>query len=220
MPTAATDVGDLRAGAQPLGQAVDHRKDDIDQRRVEHLSALLRHQRVEARVLAVGESTAGAEASDDLLFDLGQQRYELGDAGEVVRSGRAREHGSALAWQEVCLPGRRRIRRSARPPRRPATRARSVRTGLRHRRSGRWWRAAVRPSCRTDGFGGRSTSGSTGWRCRPRRRCVRRTLGSIPRQRPGAHRLSSWLKTVGRRDNNRNGSKLCNFGSHEMVQMM
>ena len=106
MPTAATEVGDLRASAQPLGEAVGHRKDDIDQRRVEHLSALLRHQRVEARVLAVGESTASAEASDDLLFDLSQQRDELRDAGEVVRSGRPRQHRRAMARQRIGLRGR------------------------------------------------------------------------------------------------------------------
>ncbi len=70
MPTAATDVGDIRTGAQPCGQTVGQRQDDVDQRGVEHLAALLGHQRVEAWIVAVGQPAAGAEAADDLLLDL------------------------------------------------------------------------------------------------------------------------------------------------------
>ena len=42
MPTAATEVGHVGAGAQPLGQAVDQRQHDVDQRGVEHRAALSR----------------------------------------------------------------------------------------------------------------------------------------------------------------------------------
>ncbi len=43
---------------------------------------------VEARVGAVGQAAAVAEAADDLLLDLAQQRDELRDAGEVVGARR------------------------------------------------------------------------------------------------------------------------------------
>ena len=107
MATATADVGDVRAGAEPLRQTVGHRQDDVDQRGVEHLAALLGHQRVEPRVLAVGQPAAGVEAADDLLLDLAEQRDELRDAGEVVRAGRTGQHRRAMPRQRIRL--RRRV---------------------------------------------------------------------------------------------------------------
>ena len=106
MPTAATDVGDVDAGAKPVGQAVGHRQDDVDERGVEHLAALLGHQLVEARIVAVGQPAAVVEAADDLLFDLAEQRDELRDAGQVVRPGGAGQHRRAVARERVRLRGR------------------------------------------------------------------------------------------------------------------
>ena len=100
MTTAATEVGDVGAGAQPLRQPVDQRQHHVDQRGVEHLAALLRHQRVESRKLAVGQPAALAEAADDLLLDLAEQRKELGHQGEVVRPGRAGQHAARWAGSE------------------------------------------------------------------------------------------------------------------------
>ena len=103
MSTATAEVGDLRARGQPLGKAVGHRKDHVDERCVEHLPALFGHQRVEARVLAVGEPAAGAEAADHLLLDLRQQWDELSDAREVVRARGTGEHRGTLPRQRVRL---------------------------------------------------------------------------------------------------------------------
>ena len=65
MPTAATEVGDIRAGTQPFRKAVCHRQDDVDQRGVEHLAALLGHQLVEPRIFAIRHPAA-------LLVNLGR----------------------------------------------------------------------------------------------------------------------------------------------------
>src|ERR1700738_1403693 len=43
------------------GEALGHRKDDIDERGVERLAARLGHQLVEPRILAVGQSATGGE---------------------------------------------------------------------------------------------------------------------------------------------------------------
>ena len=44
---------------------------------------------------------SGAEAPDDLLFDLGEHRKQQGHQSQVVRSGRARQHLGALRGQRV-----------------------------------------------------------------------------------------------------------------------
>ena len=88
----------MSATSRPRAAApavLGERQDAVDQRGVEHLAALLGHQRVEARVLAVGQPAAVVEAADDLLLDLAEQRDELGDAGEVVGS---RGRVSTAAW--------------------------------------------------------------------------------------------------------------------------
>ena len=101
MSTAATDVGDVRAGAQSLRQTVDQRQDDVDQCGVEHLAALLGHQRVESRIVAVRQTAAVVEAVDDLLLDLAEQRDELRDSGEVVGAGGAGQRRRMVARQRI-----------------------------------------------------------------------------------------------------------------------
>ena len=149
MPTAATDVGDVRARAQPLRQPVDQRQDDVDERGVEHLAALLGHQRVEARVVAVGQPAAVVEAADDLLLDLAEQRDELRDAGEVVGSGGTGQHRGAVARQRIRL--RRRVvvdDPSGDHAAQPLAHVAFVEAcGIGD--LARWWPAGVRPSCRT-----------------------------------------------------------------------
>ena len=106
MTTAATDVGDVNAGAKPVRQPLGHRQDDIDERGVEHLAALLGHHLVESRILAVGQPAATVEASDDLLFDLTEHRNELRDAGQVVGPGGAGQHRRAMPRERIRLRGR------------------------------------------------------------------------------------------------------------------
>jgi hypothetical protein len=101
MSTAATDVRDIHAGAQSLRKAVGHRHNDVHQRGVEDLTAFLGHQRVEARVFAVGQPATVAEAADHLLLDLAEQRDELRDAGQVVGAGGSGKHRRTLARQGV-----------------------------------------------------------------------------------------------------------------------
>lgn len=107
MPAAAADVGQIRSGLQAVDETAGHRQDDVDQGGVEHLTALLGHQPVKARIFAVGQAAAVAEAVDDLLFDLGQQGDELCDAREVVGAGRAGQHRGPVFRQVVgALVGR------------------------------------------------------------------------------------------------------------------
>ena len=96
MATAATDVGDVNAGAKPVRESFRHRQDDVDERGVEHLTALFSHQLVEPRIFAVGQPASVMEAADDLLFDLADHRDELRDAGQVVGPGGARQHRRAM----------------------------------------------------------------------------------------------------------------------------
>src|SRR3954451_22357350 len=96
MPTAATDVGDVGTGAEPVRQPFGHREDRVDERSVEHLAALLGHQLVEPRVLAVGQAAAGAEAAEDLLLDFAEHRDELRNAGKVVGAGGAGQYRGAV----------------------------------------------------------------------------------------------------------------------------
>ena len=103
MPTAATDVGNARTGAQPRGQTVGERQDDVDQCGVGHFTAHLGHQRVKPRVVAVGQAAAGSETADDLLLDLSQQRDELRHSGQVVGAGGARQCRRMFARQPIGL---------------------------------------------------------------------------------------------------------------------
>ena len=103
VPTAATEVGHIDTGPQACRQPVDHRQDHVDQGSVEHFAALFGHQRVKARILAVGQPAAVVEAADHLLLHLAQQRDELRDPREIVRTGGPGQHGGAVLGKRIRL---------------------------------------------------------------------------------------------------------------------
>ena len=80
---------------------VDERERDVDQAAVVDLGRLLRLQRLEARHLRVADAAAVAEAVDDLLLELAEQRDVLGEGGEVVRACRCGS-GTRRAQAAAC----------------------------------------------------------------------------------------------------------------------
>lgn len=82
-----------------------HGQDRLNERAVEHLTALFGHHGMEARVFGVREPTAVVEAAQHLLFDLAEKRDELRDAGQVVRSRAARQHRGPVFGKRIGLCG-------------------------------------------------------------------------------------------------------------------
>jgi hypothetical protein len=107
MSTAATEIGDIRAGTQPFWKAVCHRQDHVDQRCVEHLAALLGHQLVEPRIFAIRHPAALLEAADHLLLDFAEQKYVLGKQCHRLDTALQLARDTGMCFYDAELPAAR-----------------------------------------------------------------------------------------------------------------
>ena len=111
-----------------------------------------RHQRVEPRVLAVGQPTAGAEAADHLCSTSASSGMNCATRARLSgpRHGSAPRHGGVAARTSARLGrSRRSVRHDPTDPLPHVAFVESCGVGD----LSRWWPVGVRPACRTGRFG-------------------------------------------------------------------
>ena len=106
MPAPAPDVGHVDAGFQPPGETGHQWQDRVDQRGVVSHATVLSHQLLKPRVRCVRDAAAVAEAVDQGLLNLSQQRNELGLHRQVIGAGAPRQPCRVLSRQRVGVVGR------------------------------------------------------------------------------------------------------------------